>query len=867
MDRDLRYGCGLVGCRVGREDWRTGEDVHQRSPQWCRSRGHLDRFPLLSDAGRRVGALCVRVQIPPLLVASSHSSSLQMGRQEIAVWAWTKEDSGTDDAQGSILRSDIPGGGVQHSVRFDPNYKTSIVTTGQASTIFWDWGEFLLDSFVAKVSKKDFGNLQGKFTSSLFLPGTKTAVTSTSDGYVVLWEPTRNKGGAGADKGDVDKGKSHFMKVATKVLRLVECPINTMVTTENGYLALACADGAVRFYDFFFRLEAWFEDMCAGPITSISLSLQENPYDSAEAGSPGLKFWVPNFIVGTTDALVVGVDSTIFDEVNPDDRRGVLLLQGFPDDVSSLACHPSRPLVAFTCHGQGSLHLWDYDMKLLMNLREFTNKSPGKSKTGAAAASDKANTFLPQSIAFEPHGEVLAVGFTTGDLKIMDVESLEDIANFAPSSHAIVSVKFSPSGVYLTGYDAGNHVLLFKRADDGTFVYVGRMLAHASPIAGVDFGYKEGIEMMISVGKDRFCVEYNLENSSSDLGLQCQRQSTDGAGDKLMSKIEATARPTALMWHPRIGDDVEDRFIVATDEFKFKEFNADSKQCRKTTLAPTFGTPPCRMVPIASAGNGRVTHFAYSSDTKVVGIGSFPLAGDPTKVMGINAHPGAISSIAVSYDGKYLFSSGGTDLSSFMYEISVPDPSQEAPSSASASAYLSLLEGGEGGELHEDIIDYFYYCQLRAQGEESMSARSANGEIPLEEIPSLLRAVGFYPSEEEVANMLNEVRYKNFMTTGLLQDNINLSDFVALYVNHRPVVPLSNEVIDRAFATILEREHASELNWAGLKAILQNDGEAITSEDLDAFLAALVGADAKKLAGHHLIDASSFAESVLGFEQ
>ncbi len=31
------------------------------------------------------------------------------------------------------------------------------------------------------------------------------------------------------------------------------------------------------------------------------------------------------------------------------------------------------------------------------------------------------------------------------------------------------------------------------------------------------------------------------------------------------------------------------------------------------------------------------------------------------------------------------------------------------------------------------------------------------GLIPLEEIPSLMRAVGFYPSEDEVVNMINEV--------------------------------------------------------------------------------------------------------------
>jgi hypothetical protein len=126
-----------------------------------------------------------------------------------------------------------------------------------------------------------------------------------------------------------------------------------------------------------------------------------------------------------------------------------------------------------------------------------------------------------------------------------------------------------------------------------------------------------------------------------------------------------------------------------------------------------------------------------------------------------------ISAIAVSFDGKYLFSAGGTDLSAYMYEIDLGDSNigsfreEDRNSESKSSMILTLLEGGPGGELHEDIIEYFYYCQLRAQGEESMSVRSISGHIPIEEVPSLMRAVGFYPSELQVVDMLNEV-IKNY---------------------------------------------------------------------------------------------------------
>ena len=123
--------------------------------------------------------------------------------------------------------------------------------------------------------------------------------------------------------------------------------------------------------------------------------------------------------------------------------------------------------------------------------------------------------------------------------------------------------------------------------------------------------------------------------------------------------------------------------------------------------------------------------------------------------MGIVAHPGNITSLAVSSDGKYLFSAGGSDLSVNMWKIEPAFESPAAPEGASGSTdalllsadgdmpphrmpsspemapFFSLLEGGEGGDLHNDIIDYFYYCQLRHLGEDTMDPRDLKGN-PIE---------------------------------------------------------------------------------------------------------------------------------------
>ena len=42
--------------------------------------------------------------------------------------------------------------------------------------------------------------------------------------------------------------------------------------------------------------------------------------------------------------------------------------------------------------------------------------------------------------------------------------------------------------------------------------------------------------------------------------------------------------------------------------------------------------------------------------------------------------------------------------------------------------FLQLLDGGGLGELHENFVDYFYYCQLRHGGEDTLDTRNLSGD-------------------------------------------------------------------------------------------------------------------------------------------
>ena len=183
------------------------------------------------------------------------------------------------------------------------------------------------------------------------------------------------------------------------------------------------------------------------------------------------------------------------------------------------------------------------------------------------------------------------------------------------------------------------------------------------------------------------------------------------------------------------------------------------------------------------------------------------------------------------------------------------------------AAFYSMLEGGEQGELKNDILDYFYYCQLRSQGEDTMDVRDTQGIIKLDQIPYLMRAVGYYPTEEEVLNMVNEIKYSDFMKSGVMRETIGFEEFIKLYLNHRPVTPISNFHIEFAFNELRNKVNNTEnmLEWDQMEKLLTLEGEAISKEDLTSCLLALMGDEGKKISTDSF-DASKFADKVLGFE-
>jgi len=59
---------------------------------------------------------------------------------------------------------------------------------------------------------------------------------------------------------------------------------------------------------------------------------------------------------------------------------------------------------------------------------------------------------------------------------------------------------------------------------------------------------------------DRHCVEYDLNFSTVSLGVLCLKSINVQGRAVSSSRIEFTAKPTAIVWHPKLQGDLEDRY-------------------------------------------------------------------------------------------------------------------------------------------------------------------------------------------------------------------------------------------------------------------------------------------------------------------
>ncbi|OEH78089.1 hypothetical protein cyc_01873 [Cyclospora cayetanensis] len=314
--------------------------------------------------------------------------------------------------------------------------------------------------------------------------------------------------------------------------------------------------------------------------------------------------------------------------------------------------------------------------------------------------------------------------------------------------------------------------------------------------------YSGGYPRLFSVGEDRKLVEYDVPNSFEHTGLM-QRQSCI---------IEQRAIPSGCLALPSPVGNTDTEVLVYSSDAKAKIWSANSMSCVKTASA-------------AMGHNGILQLAVMQEWTEAESPATFSpilIGACKEQLLGVYQLPldGYVGQLSMVLEIFLL-------IAHFLHVHAPTGPSGTA-------SIVERLPGGVTGDLYRIAKEFFYYAQLRSQGEHTTRRRRLGEDVPIEEIPNLLCALGEAPTLLELGNVMSECRGASGVLhrqraegqIGAAHDtpskshSVAFERFLELYLNQRASKAFHHSDIIDAFKQLSKGSDTNEISPEELTRLL-----------------------------------------------
>ncbi|KAJ2952482.1 hypothetical protein O0L34_g6800 [Tuta absoluta] len=408
-------------------------------------------------------------------------------------------------------------------------------------------------------------------------------------------------------------------------------------------------------------------------------------------------------------------------------------------------------------------------------------------------------------LQYSPSGLHLACGLNTGQLVFLDPTTLDVLTPkaFKDTKHAIKQIVFSPDSMTLAFSDIGRTVGVYKYdCETMLWNFIGKHRAHYNDINSILFlpaKNPNGEYKLLSFGNDRIMAEYDIGESFNEYLEILSLDRMDQTGVPLV----AIVWPEPENLDPETCHTRMPTVMVANDEHKYKIVNYETTMTLATYLGPRYEHPVRNMMLVHRKDETKTTSYLLFATKILVGLQKLPLDGNPWKHVAMLGHPNQIITLCFRNDYGNLFTIGARDNCVTQWQGNTRSVEKTSLlGGGDLDPYYCLVENGRPGWLFQEVRDMFYYIQILCQGTFSPAMRRVKDFIPIDSLPDLMRALGFFLTEYEVENMLIEAKYQIYNRKPRAE--IDFEEFVKLYLNHRPAFLESNKKLRTAFKVFSE---------------------------------------------------------------